>query len=166
MKSLINCGSRSPSPNDAEANLSRSASKGSIRSLSTGSDGPHLNRKTTELTTRSVSRNQSISPVRTSKSSRASSVSSVSDIEHLKPEEISDNDLESENEEENPRIESPVMYDSVQAPPEALNMSHEDLSDVSDLESEASDLEDKDENNGKNQERMVSKQFCIIKNVH
>lgn len=110
---------------------------------------------------RSVSRNQSISPVRrNSKSSRNSSVSSVAsdDDEQLKADDISDNEIDVSqwaakgHNGSQDGIES-VAHDAgndsnhekdgasnnaeQQKHHDALNMSHEDLSDVSDLESAA-----------------------------
>lgn len=91
---------------------------------------------------RSVSRNQSISPARKSNSpkdrsnSRNSTVSSV----NLNPEEISDGEMESDKEDELLEPDG-----SPEKSKEALNISHEDLSDVSDLESAPSDNEKDDE---------------------
>lgn len=110
---------------------------------------------------RSVSRNQSISPVRrSSKSSRNSSVSSVAsdDDEQLKPDDISDNEMDvsqwaskgqNGSQDGNENVAADTGNDSDQDKDgasnnvdqlkhqDALNMSHEDLSDVSDLESAA-----------------------------
>lgn len=99
---------------------------------------------------RSVSRNQSISPVRKALSARTSSVSSVSDdddddVGRLKTDEISDGEMESDKEDgdvrRNDAPASPIQTadkDTKTSVTEPINMSHEDLSDVSDLESPAS----------------------------
>lgn len=97
-----------------------------------------------------MSRNQSISPVRKALSARTSSVSSVSDDDddvegRLKTDEISDGEMESDKEDEDVRRNdvpaSPMQAadkDTKTPAVEPINMSHEDLSDVSDLESPSS----------------------------
>lgn len=111
---------------------------------------------------RSVSRNQSISPVRrNSKSSRNSSVSSVAsdEDEQLKADDISDNEIDVSqwaakeqngsqdgienvasdvgNQDSNQEKDGVNNNAEQQKHLDTLNMSHEDLSDVSDLESAA-----------------------------
>lgn len=110
---------------------------------------------------RSLSRNQSISPVRrNSKSSRNSSVSSVAsdEDEQLKADDISDNEIDVaqwaskghngsqdgieniahvEANDSNHEKDGANNNVDQQKHQDALNMSHEDLSDVSDLESAA-----------------------------
>lgn len=142
---------RSLSPDD---NRSRSASKESIRSASSDDDaiGSPANERRNSATSsqnRSVSRNQSISPVRkSSKSSRTSSVSSVSDDENdnFKSNNASDVASDSEKEVEDAEeklLKSPTVEDIQKT--DALNISHEDLSDVSDLDSAPSEPEDDEE---------------------
>lgn len=119
---------RSGSPSE---NRSRSASKESNRSAASSDDGSSSSRRGT------TNRNQSISPARktSSKSSRASSASSVSSEEHFKGGEISDGEMDSDKEvHRNPRNNGSIE-DDVNG---KLNMSHEDLSDVSDLDSSGS----------------------------
>lgn len=152
---------RSMSP-DGDAHLLRSISKESVHSpVSSDNENPMKRQNQ-----RSVSRNQSISPVRraSSQSSRNSSASSVSDDdddeERLKTDEISDVEMESDKD----GSASVKKTDSANSgdtnhKPETVNMSHEDLSDVSDLESPASahepDNDDKDEED-EEEDRPVS----------
>lgn len=142
---------RSLSPDE---NRSRSASKESIRSASSDEDAigspTNLRRNSAGSSqNRSVSRNQSISPVRkSSKSSRTSSVSSVSDDENdnFKSNNASDVASDSEKEAEDAEeklLRSPTVEDNQKS--DALNISHEDLSDVSDLDSAPSEPEDDEE---------------------
>lgn len=117
--------------NDFEnvAHRSRSASQESNQSISSNSsDGNDENVNETN-TRRSVSRNQSISPVRRdSKSSRNSSVSSIGTNDERS--KASENGNGQDGNEENMN----GIKDSKQKS-DAINISHDDLSDVSDLDS-------------------------------
>lgn len=150
--------SRSPS---AESNQSYSSNDSNA--IDEGATGKHQRRDSnvSSQNGRSVSRNQSISPVRrNSKSSRNSSVSSVAsdEDEQLKADDISDNEIDvpqwaakghngshdgieniARDTANDPNPEKDEVNSSAeqQKHHDALNMSHEDLSDVSDLESAA-----------------------------
>lgn len=154
---------RSISP-DGETNgrdiRSRSPSRESNSSNVSSQDNGNHRRNNT----RSVSRNQSISPTRQSnlKSSRRSSVSSVaSDDGQLKADDISDNEL------------GPDNTDSLQEKPESidendkhksdtLNMSHEDLSDVSDLDSAPVSPARNEEHDDVNENEEVSIELLFV----
>lgn len=134
--------SKSPASGKSGSHSSSSASSrdNSIeKSPENNSNSPPVRRNSNG--NRSVSRNQSISPARKSNSpkersnSRNSTVSSV----NLNPEEISDGEMESDKEDED------KPDGSLEKSKEGLNISHEDLSDVSDLESAPSDNEKDDQ---------------------
>lgn len=118
---------------------SRSPSQESNSSNSSSQENENHRRNTRASgQKRSVSRNQSMSPTRQSNvnSSRRSSVSSgvSDDEERLKADDISDNELGPDNADSLP--EKPESIDdNDKHKSDTLNMSHEDLSDVSDLDS-------------------------------
>lgn len=142
-----------PSVNDADQNAV--SQDGAIRSRSSSAESNQSYSSNGQNGQRPMSRNQSISPVRrNSKSSRNSSVSSVAsdEDEQLKADDISDNEIDqwqpkphngmqrgdAENVAHDEDIaEKNGAIDNVEPAKhqDALNISHEDLSDVSDLES-------------------------------
>lgn len=137
--------SESPQVSDEErSDRSRSASKESNHSNNRSSaddDEDEPRRGGTAANNQSVSRNQSMSPVRKSnsplshsnspKSRTMSRNSNASSNENLKTDEISDTEIEAKDDDDDDDDvnEKPVK------PVDTLNISHDDLSDVSDLES-------------------------------
>lgn len=152
---------RSISP-DGETNgrdvRSRSLSQESNSSNSSHENENHRRNNRSSDQQRSVSRNQSISPTRQSnqKVSRRSSASSAAsdDEEHLKADDISDNELGPDN-ADSLQEKPESVADSDKHKSDTLNMSHEDLSDVSDLDSaQVSPARDDEQEDGEEKEEV------------